>query len=109
MVLKDMLAMRSRERIRRLGKGNILLGEVELDGKVVEDTGSELGLEELGDGAGVDVAEELKGVGVGGVLAEDGTGLEDDLVGAEVGALEEDELVLVGQVQGRWASFCREK
>lgn len=77
-----------------------VLGEVELDGEVVEDTLGELGLEELGDGAGVDVAEELEGVGVGGVLAKDGTGLKDDLVGAEVGALEEDKLVLVGQVQG---------
>lgn len=66
----------------------------------MEDTGSELGLEELGDGAGVNVAEELEGIGVGSVLAEDGTGLEDDLVGAKVGALEENELVLVRQVQG---------
>lgn len=58
----------------------------------------ELGAEE--QGGVVDVGEEHQRVRVGDVLAEDGARLEDDLVGAKVVALEEDELVLVGQVEG---------
>lgn len=72
--------------------------KVEEDAKVVEDARGEGGAEQ--EVALVDVAKELEGVGVGGVAAEDGAGLEHDLVGGEVVALEEDELVLVGEVEG---------
>ncbi len=47
----------------------------------------------------VQVAKELERVGVGGLLSEDRARLEHKLVRAEVLALQERELVLVGEVQ----------
>lgn len=75
--------------------------EVERDGKVAKDTGSEGCAEQNLGRVGVDVAKQLQSAGVDGAVAADQrAGLEHQLVGAEISALEEDELVLVGQVEG---------
>lgn len=94
----DVTGEKKRKKERRRGKKNTLCVEVQRHAKVVERPLGELGAEE--QRGVVDVGEEHQRVRVGDVLAEDGARLEDDLVGAKVVALEEDELVLVGQVEG---------
>lgn len=83
--------------VRTTGDGHLQCVEIELKGKVVEGSRSESSAEQ--QLAIIDVAKELERVRVGGVLPEDCPGLENKLVGAEVGALEEGQLVLVGEVQ----------
>lgn len=63
----------------------------------MESTLGELGAEQ--QRSVLDVGEQHQRVGIGDILVEDGASLQHDLVGAEVVALEEDHLVLMGQVE----------
>jgi hypothetical protein len=73
--------------------------EIQGDGEVVEDTLGEWHAEEHLGRILVDISKELQSVGVGGVDAENSASLQDDLVRAEVVALQEGQLVLMGEVQ----------
>lgn len=76
---------------------NSLLGKVEGHAEVVKDISRKFGAEQ--QRCGIDVGEQHKGIRVCNRLAQDSSGFENDLVSAEVVALEEYQLIFVGEIQ----------